>query len=95
MSFEVHLRVLYLVCFLLATPLVLFLLATHHFHQQLSSFNRFFCLFVWLGFFFGCVPRRFQNVGSREWIFLKIWGLGNENLGKFRCGELEFWPKHG
>ena len=47
-----------------------------------------------LNFFLcGCVPRGFQNVGSRERIFLKQnGGLGNEN---FRSRELEFWPKHG
>ena len=33
-----------------------------------------------LSFFGGCVPRGFQNVGSRERIFLKNGGLGNENL---------------
>ena len=26
-------------------------------------------------FFGGCVPRRFQNVGSRERIFLEKWGF--------------------
>ena len=25
-------------------------------------------------FFGGCVPGGFQNVGSREWIFLEKWG---------------------
>ena len=34
--------------------------------------------------------RGFQNVGSRERIF-----LGNENLEKSGSRELEFWPKHG
>ena len=49
-----------------------------------------------LNFFFGgCVPRRFQNVGSRERIFLENGGLGNKNLEKFGSRELEFWPKHG
>ena len=45
--------------------------------------------------FGGCVPRGFQNVGSRERIFLKNGGLGNENLEKFWSRELEFWPEHG
>ena len=31
-------------------------------------------------FFGGCVPRGFQNVGSRERIFLENGGLGNENF---------------
>ena len=49
-----------------------------------------------LNFFFGgCVPRGFQNVGSRERIFLKNGGLGNENLENFGSRELEFWPKDG
>ena len=44
----------------------------------------------------GCVPRGFQNVGSREPIFLKKnGGLGNENFEKVWSRELEFWPKHG
>ena len=47
----------------------------------------------------GCVPRRFQNVGSMERIFFFFFflnaGLGNENLDKFGSRELEFWPKHG
>ena len=41
------------------------------------------------------MPGRFQNVGSRELIFLKNGDLGNENLEKFGSRELEFWPKHG
>ena len=41
------------------------------------------------------MPRGFQNVGSRELIFLKNGGLGNENLEKFGSRELEFGPKHG
>ena len=50
-----------------------------------------------LNFFLGgCVPRGFQNVGSRERIFLKKnGGLGNENLENFGSRELGFWPKHG
>ena len=41
------------------------------------------------------MPCGFQNVGSRERVFLEKWGLGNENLEKFGSTELEFWPKHG
>ena len=29
------------------------------------------------------MPRGFKNVGPRERIFLKKWGLENENLEKF------------
>ena len=37
-----------------------------------------------LNFFFlgGCVPRGFQNVGSRERIFLEIWGSWERKLRK-------------
>ena len=35
----------------------------------------------------------FQNVGSREWIFLEIRGLGNENLEKIGSRELNFLAK--
>ena len=36
-----------------------------------------------LNFFFGgCVPRRFQNVGSRERIFLEKWGSRERKFGK-------------
>ena len=37
-----------------------------------------------LNFFFfgGCVPHGFQNVGSREWIFLKKWGSWEQKFGK-------------
>ena len=45
-------------------------------------------------FFGGCVPCGFQNVGSREWIFLEKWGFGNENFEKFGSRELEFRLKH-
>ena len=53
---------------------------------------------AWIGhstFFGGCVPQGFQNVGPREWIFLKNVGLGNKKLEKFGSSELEFGPKHG
>ena len=33
-----------------------------------------FFFFFFFFFFGGCVPRGFQNVGSRERIFLKKWG---------------------
>ena len=46
-------------------------------------------------FFGGCVPRRFQNVGSRERIFLENWGSWERKFEKFGYRELEFWPKHG
>ena len=42
------------------------------------------------------MPRGFQNVGSRERIFLEKWGgLRNENFEIFGSRELEFWPKQG
>ena len=43
----------------------------------------------------GCVPRGFQNVGSRERIFLENWGSWERKLEKFGSRELEFWPKQG
>ena len=46
-------------------------------------------------FFGGCVPCGFQNVGSRERIFLENGGLGNKNVENFWSRELEFCPKHG
>ena len=45
--------------------------------------------------FGGCVPRGFQNVGSRERNFLENWGSWERKLEKSRSGEIEFWPKHG
>ena len=49
-----------------------------------------------LNFIFGeCVPCGFQNVGSREQIFLKKWGSWERNVAKFWSRELAFWPKHG
>ena len=41
-------------------------------------------------FFGGCVPRGFQNVGSREQIFLENWESWEQ---KFRSRELEFKAK--
>ena len=47
-------------------------------------------------FFGGCVPRGFQNVGAKEWIFLEKWGSWEWKFGKkFGFRELEFGPKHG
>ena len=42
-------------------------------------------------FFGGCVPRGFQNVGSKERIYLEKRGSWER---KFGSRELEFWPKH-
>ena len=41
------------------------------------------------------MPRWYQNVGSRERIFLEKWGSWERNFEKFGFRELEFWPKHG
>ena len=41
------------------------------------------------------MPRRFQNVGSRERFSLKYGGLGNENFEKFGSRKLKFCPKDG
>ena len=38
------------------------------------------------------MPRGFQNVGSRERIFLEKWESWER---KFGSRELEFWPKLG
>ena len=46
-------------------------------------------------FLVGVCHAGFKMEGLGSGFSLKNWGLGNENLEKFKSRELEFWPKHG